>query len=129
MKIENARVIKLMPVASGTSKSGNEWRRLDYIVEFRDDRRMPDTTVLFLMNDDIEKANIQVGDVINAYINHSTHEWNGRVYPDIETWGVPEIVKRAYPQTTAPQAAAPEQQQNAQAMPPQPTLATGAGEE
>ena len=76
-----------MPVASGTSKSGKEWRRASYILTYDNSNQQYPKSVLFdVMGDKIEQLNIQQGVEYEVEIDFSTREYNGRTYMSASCW-------------------------------------------
>lgn len=85
-----------MPVASGTSKSGKEWRRASYILTYDNSNEQYPKSVLFdVMGDKIEQLNIQQGQEYEIEIDFTTREYNGRTYMSASAW-------RATPTQQAP---------------------------
>lgn len=76
-----------MPVASGTSKNGKEWRRASYILQYDNSNEQYPKSVLFdVMGDKIEQLNIQQGVEYEVEIDFSTREYNGRTYMSASAW-------------------------------------------
>ena len=76
-----------MPVASGTSKSGKEWRRASYILQYDNSNEQYPKSVLFdVMGDKIEQLNIQQGQEYEIEIDFTTREYNGRTYMSASAW-------------------------------------------
>lgn len=76
-----------MPVASGTSKSGKEWRRASYILQYDNSNEQYPKSVLFdVMGDRIEQLNIQQGVEYEVEIDFTCREYNGRTYMSASCW-------------------------------------------
>lgn len=76
-----------MPVASGTSKSGKEWRRASYILQYDNSNEQYPKSVLFdVMGDKIEQLNIKQGVEYEIEIDFTTREYNGRTYMSASCW-------------------------------------------
>ena len=106
-----------MPIASGTSKNGKEWRRASYILQYDNSNAQYPKSVLFdVMGDKIEQLNIQQGQEYEIEIDFTTREYNGRTYMSASAW-----------KATPTQQPAPQQQvyQQTQAQ-PQPHTASPA---
>lgn len=102
-----------MPVASGTSKSGKEWRRASYILQYDNSNAQYPKSVLFdVMGDRIEQLNLQQGQEYEIEIDFTTREYNGRTYMSASAW-------KATPTQQAP-AQTQHVQQGWQAEYPQP---------
>lgn len=76
-----------MPVASGTSKSGKEWRRASYILQYDNSNEQYPKSVLFdVIGDKIEQLNIKQGVEYEIEIDFTTREYNGRTYMSASAW-------------------------------------------
>lgn len=76
-----------MPVASGTSKSGKEWKRASYILQYDNSNEQYPKSVLFdVMGDKIEQLNIKQGVEYEVEIDFSCREYNGRTYMSASCW-------------------------------------------
>lgn len=76
-----------MPVASGTSKNGKEWRRASYILQYDNSNEQYPKSVLFdVMGDKIEQLNIQQGVEYEVEIDFTCREYNGRTYMSASCW-------------------------------------------
>lgn len=76
-----------MPVASGTSKNGKEWRRASYILQYDNSNEQYPKSVLFdVMGDKIEQLNIKQGVEYEVEIDFTTREYNGRTYMSASAW-------------------------------------------
>lgn len=103
-----------MPVASGTSKSGKEWRRASYILQYDNSNAQYPKSVLFdVMGDKIEQLNLQQGQEYEIEIDFTCREYNGRTYMSASAW-------KATPTQLPQQSPAQPAQQGWQAAYPQP---------
>lgn len=76
-----------MPMASGTSKNGKEWRRASYVLTYDNSNEQYPKSVLFdVMGDKIEQLNIKQGVEYEAEIDFTTREYNGRTYMSASAW-------------------------------------------
>lgn len=76
-----------MPVASGTSKSGKEWRRASYVLTYDNSNEQYPKSVLFdVMGEKIEQLNIKQGAEYEVEIDFSCREYNGRTYMSASCW-------------------------------------------
>ena len=76
-----------MPVASGTSKSGKEWKRVSYILQYDGSNPQYPKSVLFdVMGDKIEQLNIKQGVEYEVEIDFTCREYNGRTYMSASAW-------------------------------------------
>lgn len=84
-------ITNIYPVASGTSKNGNEWRRQNFIVNY--DNSNPEyskSIAFYVMNDNIEKFNLQQGSTYELDLDFSAREYNGRLYMEANCWRATE---------------------------------------
>lgn len=118
-----------MPIATGTSKNGKEWKRASYVLTYDQSNELYPKSVLFdVMGDRIEQLNIQRGKEYEIDIDFSTREYNGRVFMSASAWRANEIDAQQ-PIQTDPQPAQTqgwEQLLGTKTIPtmPQPTPAT-----
>ena len=84
--IRNVNVCSVGQIQSGTSQStGNAWRKQEFVVEWYES---PSDTqsqkiVLSVMNDNIEKLNVKIGDKMEVRFDLRYREYNGKYYMDI----------------------------------------------
>lgn len=84
--IRNVNVCAVGKEQSGTSNStGNQWRKIEFVVEWFENPSdtQSQKVVLSLMNDNIDRMNIQVGDKLEVRFDLRYREYNGRYYMDI----------------------------------------------
>lgn len=105
-----------MPVASGTSKSGKEWRRASYVLTYDNSNEQYPKSVLFdVMGDKIEQLNIQQGQEYEIEIDFTTREYNGRTYMSASAWKATPTQQPSHAPANAPYAAMGVPQREAQA--------------
>lgn len=76
-----------MPVASGTSKSGKEWKRASYVLTYdKSNEQYPKSILFDVMGDRIEQLNLQQSKEYEVEIDFSTREYNGRIYMSASAW-------------------------------------------
>lgn len=113
------RVIKLLPVASGTSaRTGNPWMNQEFVLETHD--QYPKKMVIRIFGEDkIKSMNIKEGEEVTVSFDIDAHEYNGRWYNTLSAWNVTRC------DASAPQPQ-PQPQQQTAAAPRQPGGASGA---
>lgn len=118
------RVIKLLPVASGTSaRTGNPWMSQEFVLETHD--QYPKKICIRMYGEDkIKNLNIKEGEEVTVSFDIDAHEYNGRWYNTLSAWNVTRGDAGA-PQPQQQQTAAAPQQQAAPA-PQQPGDASSA---
>lgn len=102
-----ARVIAVLPIESGTSKSGNAWQKQSFVVETAE--QYPKKMCFQLFGDKVSGCPA-VGDEVKVLFDIDSHEYNGRWFTQLNAWKVEK-----------PMAAQPVQ---APAQQPQPTYPT-----
>ena len=106
-------IIHALPEVSGTSKSGNPWKKKEYVLE-NTDGQFPRRIAFTCFGDNADKINLQVGQVATIYFDIESREWNGRWYTDIRCWRAD--VEQGQGAAAAPAAA------NPGAVPPPPVV-------
>lgn len=87
-----------LPVASGTSKNGKEWRRASYILTYDSSNPQYPKSVLFdVMGDRIEQLNIQRGQEYEVEIDFTTREFNGRNFMSASAWKATPATRQTNP--------------------------------
>lgn len=84
--IRRVNVCQVGQIQSGTSQqTGNQWRKQEYVVEWHENESDTQTQkiVMSVMNDNIEKLNVQVGDKLEIRFDLRSREYNGRYYQDV----------------------------------------------
>lgn len=107
---------KALPEVSGTSKSGNAWRKREYVCVYdRSNANYPKSVVFQVMNDNIDKLNLQQGCEYELEVDFDSREWNGRYFLQASCWKATPLQAQpvqqgwpaAYPQPTAQPQATP----------------------
>lgn len=84
------KVIAVLEPRGGTSKSGNEWKVQEYVIETHD--QYPRKMCFDVFGDDkIKQFNIQVGEELNVSFDIDAREWNGRWFNSIRAWKVERV--------------------------------------
>lgn len=89
-------ITKLMPVQTGTSKTGKEWRKQEAVLEY-DGGQYPKSIVFGMMNDNVEKIALQEGGQYELDIDFSTNEYNGKVYMSATCWRAKSLTEQEHP--------------------------------
>lgn len=128
--MEITGVVKsVMPTQNGTSKSGKEWQKREFIIE-ETVGNYPNSMVITAFGDRVEKLNtVRVGDRVTARFDTLAREYNGRYFNNITLYDFaqPQQAQQPQPQQQAymgaPQQQMPQQYQAAPAQPYQPMQA------
>ena len=99
------KIIAVLPERGGVSKTGNEWKMQEYVLETQE--QYPRKMCFNVFGaDKIAQFNIQAGDVMTVSFDINAREYNGRWFNDIRAWRVERGVAPAAPEY-APAAEAP----------------------
>lgn len=81
------KVIAVLPAQGGTSKSGNEWKKQEYVLETHD--QYPKKVCFQLFGADrIDQAAIQPGEELIVSFDIDSREFNGKWYTNINAWKI-----------------------------------------
>ena len=81
------KIIAVLPEQGGVSKTGNEWKRQDYVLETHD--QYPKKVCFRIFGaEKIAQAAIQAGEEITIHFDIDSREYQGRWYTDISAWKV-----------------------------------------
>ena len=81
------KIIAVLPERGGTSKTGNEWKMQEYVLETHE--QFPKKLCFNVFGaDKIAAFNIQAGDELTVSFDINAREYNGRWYNDIRAWKV-----------------------------------------
>ena len=100
----SGKVIAVLEPRGGTSRTGNEWKVQEYVIETHDQYPRKMCFDVFGV-DKIEQFNIKAGGEIMVSFDIDAREWNGRWFNSIRAWKVERV------------AASPAGPQPADAMP------------
>ena len=83
----SGKIIAILPEQGGISKSGNEWKKQEYVLETYD--QFPKKICFqFFGADRIAQANIRMGEDITVYFDIESREYQGRWFTNINAWKV-----------------------------------------
>lgn len=100
----SGKIIAVLPERGGVSKSGNEWKTQEYVIENHD--QYPKKMCFNIFGaDKIVQFNIQLGEELTVFFDIDCREWNGRWFNDLRAWRV-ERGQAAASQAGAPAAQA-----------------------
>lgn len=105
------RIIAVLPERGGVSKTGNEWKMQEYVLETHE--QYPKKLCFNVFGaDKIAQFNIQVRDELTVSFDINAREYNGRWYNDIRAWrverGTAEPVNMAPEAINAPKIEVPD---------------------
>lgn len=117
MKV-TALIEKALPEVTGVSKSGNPWRKREWVCLYDNhNQQYPKRVLLYAMNDQIDALGLQQGLAYVLEYDSEVNENNGRYYQSNRLW------RAALVQTQQPAAAAPQPYAPAAPQPPMQTAA------
>ena len=102
------KIIAVLPPRGGISKSGNEWKVQEYVIE--DHGQYPRKMCFDVFGaEKIEQFHVQEGEELTVSFDVDAREYQGRWYNSIRAWKVDRVAAQtAHPQpTSAAQPAAP----------------------
>lgn len=80
------KIIVVLPLRSGTSQRGNQWRSITYILETQE--QYPKKLAFDVTNDKIDQLNIQFGEILTVQFDINAREYNGRWFNSVNAWNV-----------------------------------------
>ncbi len=78
-------IIAAMPEVSGVSKSGNSWKKREYVLE-NTEGNFPRKVAFTCFGENADRIQLKVGDRVNMFFDIESREFNGRWYTDIRCW-------------------------------------------
>lgn len=81
-----AKLIQVLPVQTGTGKSGQQWKKQDIVVET--EGQYPKKVCVSVWGDKINDSLLKVGTNLNISFDVESREYNGRWYTDVKAWRV-----------------------------------------
>lgn len=101
------RIMKVLPVTSGTSQNGNEWKKQEFIFEYFEQQtdRYSDKVCLSIMNDRIAEYDLHENDEVLIGFGHSIREYQGRYFNELRLYKFQKLTQaQAEPKTAQGQA-------------------------
>ena len=86
MQIEG-KVIKILPVESGTGKTGNAWKKQPFVIEYGD--KYPKQMCVTMWNDAI--VPLTEGGTVKVQFDLESREFNGKYYTEVKAWKVEKV--------------------------------------
>ena len=78
------KIIVALPEMSGTSRSGNAWKKREYVLETQD--TYPKKIHFDFFGERADQFPLNIGDVIKLSFDIESREFSGRWYTDIRCW-------------------------------------------
>lgn len=97
----SGKVIAVLEPRGGVSKTGNEWKVQEYVIETHDQYPKKMCFDVFGV-DKIDQFNIQIGEEINVSFDIDAREWNGRWFNSVRAWKVERVAAQPAPAMDQP---------------------------
>lgn len=101
------RIMKVLPVTSGTSQNGNEWKKQEFVFEYFEQQtdRYSDKVCLSIMNDRIAEYDPHENDEVIIGFGHSIREYQGRYFNELRLYKFQKVAQaQPEPKTAQGQA-------------------------
>lgn len=96
----SGKIIAVLPLATGESKTGNTWRSQDYVLETAD--QYPKKVCFNFFGDKIEQFPLSIDDQVSVSFDLESREFNGRWFTSVRAW---KAEKSAVNASSAPASA------------------------
>ena len=93
------KIIAVLPTRSGTSARGTQWSSQTAVIETQE--QYPKKLAFDVINDKIDKLNIQVGEFLTVQFDINAREYNGRWFNSVNAWNVIRQTQQATAQAQA----------------------------
>lgn len=99
------KIIAILPARGGVSKTGNEWKSQEFVIENHD--QYPRKMCFDVFGaDKIDQFNIQMGEELTVSFDIDARQWQDRWFNSIRVWKV-ERVSAGIPADNTMSSAAP----------------------
>lgn len=97
------KIIHVLPLQSGTSQAGNQWKKQEYVLETED--AYPKKVCFDFFGDRVDQFPLAIGDRVRLNFDIESREYQGRWYTSIRGWKAEKIDAQAMAAAPAPMAA------------------------
>lgn len=97
------KIIHVLPLQSGTSQAGNQWKKQEYVLETED--AYPKKVCFDFFGDRVDQFPLAIGDRVRLNFDIESREYQGRWYTSIRGWKAEKIDAQALAASPAPMAA------------------------
>jgi len=80
------KIVSQLQEVSGNSKSGNAWRKQEYILETGG--QYPKKVCVAIWGDKIDQFELKVGEQVTLGVDVESREYNGRWYTEVKAYKV-----------------------------------------
>jgi len=83
------KIVNILPIEAGTSKSGKEWQKMNFVIDTYAQYN-PETCFNLFGGDKCGDflSKYSIGDEIEVFFNVSSREFNGKYYHNIDAWKI-----------------------------------------
>lgn len=78
------KIIQVLPQQSGVSKSGNAWKKQEYVLETLDS--YPKKVKFDFFGDKVDQFPLEIGNTVTISYDIESREFNGRWYTEIHAY-------------------------------------------
>ena len=78
------KIIHVLPLQSGTSQAGNQWKKQEYVLETED--AYPKKVCFDFFGDRVDQFPLAIGDRVRLNFDIESREYQGRWYTSIRGW-------------------------------------------
>ncbi len=82
----SGKVINVMDLLTGVGKTGNAWKKQEFVIETSD--QYPKKVFFHLWGDKVDNNPLNIGDTISVSFDVESREFNGRWYTDLKAWKI-----------------------------------------
>ncbi|GAB2494886.1 MAG: DUF3127 domain-containing protein [Cytophagales bacterium] len=97
----SGKIINQLQEVSGNSKSGNAWRKQEYIIETGG--QYPKKVCVAIWGDKIDQFALKVGEQVTLGIDVESREYNGRWYTEVKAYKVDRTGASSGPASSMPE--------------------------
>ncbi len=80
------KIVKILPLQTGQGKTGNSWKKQEYVIEYGD--QYPKQVCFNLWGDKVDQYALTEGEVVVVHFDVESREFNGKYYTDVKAWKV-----------------------------------------
>lgn len=89
-------VLEILPVQSGTSKTGKDWQKLEFVIETNE--QFSKKIAFTLFGDKLSLlAGISIGESVDVHFNLESREFEGRWFHNINAWRIDTVASTSQP--------------------------------
>ena len=82
-------VKKILEIETGTTKSGKEWKRQTFLLEYQDGNFTKQTAIQVKAEPVLALLkHVRINETVTCEINVESREWNDRFFTDVTAWKI-----------------------------------------